>query len=85
MLTPDQKEVILRRAGIAVPIFPERRLQAQERDAEAEHASAVHRWSEAIDVLYVQYAAARAAKSLRDADEAAQLDRLQRASERSSA
>jgi len=43
----------------------------------------VHRWSKAVEVLYVQYAAARAAKSLRDAEEAARLDQLRRAAERS--
>jgi hypothetical protein len=85
MLTPDQKEVILRRAGVAVPSFPGHRPDAHARDSEAQHMTDVQRWTEAIDVLYLQYAAARAAKSLRDADEAAHWDRLQRASERSNA
>ena len=85
MLTIDQKETILRRAGVTVPVFPERHPGAHPRDhdAEAEHKADLQRWSEAIEVLYVQYAAARAAKSLRDAEEAARLDQLRRAAERS--
>lgn len=87
MLTIDQKEAILRRAGTAVPAFPERHpdTRAQDHEADAKHKACVQRWTEAIEVLYVQYAAARAAKSLRDAEEAAQLDQLRRAAERSSA
>ena len=70
MLNTDQKEAILRRAGVAVPSFPERHPDAhgRDRDAEAEQQVALQRWTEAIDMLYVQYAAARAAQSLRDAE-----------------
>jgi hypothetical protein len=87
MLTIDQKEAILRRAGVTVPVFPERHPDAHPRDhdAEVEHKAALQRWTEAIEVLYVQYAAARAAKSLRDAEEAARLDKLRRAAARSNA
>lgn len=87
MLTIDQKEAILRRAGTAVPAFPERNPAAHVRDhdADIEHKAAIQRWTEAIDVLYVQYAAARAAKSLRDAEQAHQADALRRAGERSNA
>lgn len=87
MLTIDQKEAILRRAGIQVPSFPGSPPTADPRDHEAdtEHKAALQRWREAIDVLYVQYAAARAAKSLRDAEQARQIDQLRRAAERSSA
>ena len=87
MLTIDQKEVILRKAGISVPSFPERQAAADPHDPEtdAEHQLAIQRWREAIEVLYVQYAAARAAKSLRDAEQARQIDQLRRAAERSNA
>ncbi|MDM0066199.1 hypothetical protein [Variovorax sp. J31P207] len=87
MLTIDQKEAILRRAGVTVPAFPERHpdTHPKDHDAEAEHKARLQRWTEAIEVLYVQYAAARAAKSLRDAEEAARLDQLRRAAERSNA
>jgi hypothetical protein len=85
MLTIDQKETILRRAGVTVPAFPEGHADGHPRDhaADAEHKARVQRWSKAVEVLYVQYAAARAAKSLRDAEEAARLDQLRRAAERS--
>jgi hypothetical protein len=36
-------------------------------------------WAANIDTLYVEYVARRAAKSLRDAEEARQLSALQRA------
>jgi len=60
MLTTAQKADILRKSGCAVPI--------------AEEPSTA--WSHAVDTLFVEYVAARAAKSLRDAEEARQLDRL---------
>ena len=85
MLTIDQKEAILRRAGVTVPAFPEGHPDTPARDHDAEHKARVQRWAEAIEGLYVQYSAARAAKSLRDAEEAAQLDQLRRAAERSNA
>lgn len=77
MLTIDQKEAILRKAGIAVPEF--------RPVAAATHKAELDRWTEAVDVLYLQYAAARAAQSLRDAEQAQQLDALRRAADRSSA
>ena len=60
MLTTLQKADILRKSGCAVPV-------------EAEPSTA---WSHRVDALFVEYVAARAAKSLRDAEEARQLDRL---------
>jgi hypothetical protein len=95
MLTTSQKAHILARAGVAVPAFPARRLPVQERylregarvpqeelDADAEQRAAAERWNREIETLYVAHAAARAAKSLRDSEEAQQLDMLRRASNR---
>jgi hypothetical protein len=92
MLTTSQKAHILAKAGVAVPAFPARRLPVQERylregarvpreerDADAEQQAAARRWVEEIETRYVAHAAARAAESLRDAEEAQQLDRLRRA------
>lgn len=92
MPTTDQKAHILMKAGIAVPAFPAWRLPVQERhlykgnrapqqelDAGAEQAEAVAQWERQIDNLFVTYAAARAAKSLRESEEAQQLGQLQRA------
>ncbi|MEJ8859963.1 hypothetical protein WKW79_35820 [Variovorax robiniae] len=101
MLSTEQKAVILRRAGIAVPPVPRRRSPLQEGDQEGE-ASASHRqlvagngdsdsdsgnavldppdaqdtdaatdaWIQAVDKLYADYALARAAHSLREAEHA---------------
>jgi hypothetical protein len=94
MLTTDQKEAILRKAGVAVPEFPsdqvalrrdatyvrapDRLLGRRQADApEASRRKAIEQWTAAIDALYVEYTARRAAKSLRDAEEARQLGRLQ--------
>ena len=92
MLTTSQKALILAKAGIEVPAFPARRLPVQERhllkghrapreelDADAEQERAVEKWSQHIETLYVAHTAARAAKSLREAEEARQLVMLQRA------
>ena len=79
MLTIDQKEAILRRAGITVPAFPDQAVTGSG------HEDCLRRWTEAIDLLYLQYAAARAAKSLRDAEQAQEIDALRRAAERSGA
>jgi hypothetical protein len=81
MLTTDQKEAILRRAGVAIPSFPARGLASQQQQqqgdpspriwtslqAGAEPGAAVEQWTRAIDALFAEYSAAR---SLRDADEA---------------
>jgi len=89
MLTTGQKAVILAKAGDAVPAFPARSLPIQERhllkgadapqeelDADAQQAAAVRRWSQTVDDMYVVHVAARAARSLREAQAAMQLDRL---------
>jgi len=91
MLTTAQKAHILQRSGVSVPAVPagidlmnhrqshQGTGSMQERPA-AEDSSdeAVREWVAAVDVLFVNYAAARAAKSLRDAEEVRQLDALRR-------
>lgn len=66
MLTTIQKADILRKSGADVPACPE----------------AAGEWSRRVDALFVDYVAARAAKSLRDAEEVRQLDLLRRMSAR---
>ena len=93
MLTTDQKEAILRRAGIAVPEFPPgaREAKAREPDAHDKTLScakrtatqARERWAATIAALWVEFVARRAAKSLRDAEEARRLNMLRQAGERS--
>jgi hypothetical protein len=82
MLTTDQKETILRRAGVAVPAFPfHRPSDRQQSDAEPilkgnmqadGRQKAAEQWARTIDALFVEYSATRAARSLRDAEEARQ-------------
>ncbi|HSV59263.1 MAG TPA: hypothetical protein VLJ19_10220 [Variovorax sp.] len=65
MLSVQQKATILKKAGQAVPTLP------------ADSDSAAHNeWARTVENLYVAYVAARAAKSLRDSEEARQLERL---------
>ncbi|MDR6860959.1 hypothetical protein [Variovorax guangxiensis] len=96
MLTTDQKETILRRAGVAVPAFPASRPSDQQHQSDAEpilqrnmqldaRRIAAEQWAKTIDTLFVEYSAARAARSLRDAEEARQLGALRRASDGSTA
>jgi hypothetical protein len=96
MHTTDQKATILRRAGVAVPAFPARRPSDQQHQAGAESTlksnlqaegrrMAAEQWARTIDTLFVEYSAARAARSLRDAEEARQLGALRRASDGSTA
>lgn len=98
MLTTDQKETILRRAGVAVPAFPASRPSDPQHQARAEPSlnsnmqvegegrrTAAEQWARTIDTLFVEYSAARAARSLRDAEEARQLGALRRASDGSTA
>lgn len=77
MLTIFQKATILSKAGFEVPACP-------AEDDSAASAGAVsqkmHDWAKAIETLYVSYVAARAAKSLRDAEESRQTDMLRRLS-----
>jgi hypothetical protein len=74
MLTIFQKATILSKAGFEVPACP-------AEDATAGVVSQkMHDWAKAIETLYVSYVAARAAKSLRDAEESRQTDMLRRLS-----
>ena len=94
MLTTGQKANILAKAGDAVPAFPARRLPIQERhllkgvdacpeelEADAQQAQAVARWSRQIEDMYVVHVAARAARSLREAQAAMQMAGLRQANE----
>lgn len=93
MLTTDQKEAILRRAGVVVPDFPPGHSKTIASERGAHDTSAVQAggsasnssrepigpWAETIETLYVEYVARRAAKSLRDSEDARQLSTLQQA------
>jgi hypothetical protein len=97
MLTIDQKETILRKSGVAVPEFPSGHPRSKARDPDASDSlapsgkrsasesrrAAIEQWAATIDALYVEYVARRAAKSLRDAEDARQLSMLRLAGERS--
>lgn len=89
MLTTSQKAGILAKVGIAVPRFPECRLPVEERhpregigiphaepDADNEQRAAAVAWQTTVENLHATYVAARAAKSLRDAQQAFELARL---------
>ena len=72
MLSTTQKANILKKAGVQVPEMP---------TSDAATAGGLHttrEWATAVENLYVSYVAARAAKSLREAEEARQLDMLRR-------
>lgn len=84
MLTHQKKAAILTRTGTAVPPFPARPTPAQDgggREPDGQ-AHAIAAWNRNVDILFVNYAAARAAKSLREAQQALQLDRLRKANSR---
>lgn len=68
MLNTEHKANILRKAGYTVP--------AQPGTPDSIYQTA-QCWSKAVDTLYVSYSASRAAKSLRDAEEARMLAMLQ--------
>ena len=89
MLTTDQKEAILRRAGVTVPAFPSPRARDQQQQQQQQQADgpedAAKQWARTIDTLFAEYSAARAARSLREAEETRQLGALRRASDRSTA
>ncbi len=76
MLNVFQKATILGKAGIEVPPRP-------AADPVADDALACPRtqeWAKTVEALYVSYVAARAAKSLRDAEESRQAEMLRRLS-----
>jgi hypothetical protein len=92
MLSHQKKAAILVKTGMAVPPYPVPRspiltvLPGRDWDGAApawesdpEQVRAVAAWNRTIDGLFVDYAAARAAKSLRDSEQALQLERLRRA------
>jgi len=68
MLSTEHKANILRKAGYAVPAGPGTPNSAYQT---------TQCWAKAVDTLYVTYAASRAAKSLRDSEEARMLALLQ--------
>jgi hypothetical protein len=70
MLTSIQKASILRKNGFAVPDAP------PDHEPLVNPAPAMQAWHRAIEALFASYAAARAAKSLRDAQEKSQLEWL---------
>ena len=76
MLTILQKAVILGKAGVDVPAHPVDDLSTPMATGSPVKAEGVsqkaHEWARAVETLYVTYVAARAAKSLRDAEEARQ-------------
>ena len=90
MLTTEQKETILRKAGVAVPVCPvggsavPQQVQVTpplEEGLSAGKREAIDQWTRTIDTLFVEYSAARAARSLRHAEEARIRDALRQASE----
>ncbi|MEJ7687470.1 MAG: hypothetical protein WKG52_11000 [Variovorax sp.] len=86
MLTPFLKAEILRKTGFAVPALPTEVLEVTDGRAATKNpdnlgeSHVLKQWVASVEALFVTYVAARAAKSLRDAEEARQLDALQRMS-----
>lgn len=93
MLTIDQKAAILRRTGIAVPPMPSDGVTGGETGTPSTtvpsssdisltptQTNAMRQWSSAVNTAFVSYVAARAAKGLREAEEARQLCRLRQMS-----
>lgn len=77
MLTSIQKASILRKNGFAVPDAPvEPEPLLTPAPTASEPGPAMQAWHRAIEALFASYAAARAAKSLRDAQEKSQLEWL---------
>jgi hypothetical protein len=67
MLSTSLKANILRKAGVPIPAMGADAMSGDELKA------AASQWANTVETLYVIYTAARAAKSLRDAEEARQL------------
>lgn len=85
MLTQDQKEAILRAAGVDIPAWPgvsscAQQMQAPDESCPARapqadgHVVSAKMHALAINALFEQYVVQRAAKSLREADEALRLE-----------
>jgi hypothetical protein len=92
MLSTQHKAQILARVGVTVPSCPTaaqlglRHGQPGVNGASHPHATvdggaSDAAWRREVEILYAQYAAARAAKSLRESEEARQLVRLRRAND----
>lgn len=92
MLSLSQKATILVKVGIEVPLFPERRLPVQERylregarippeelAADREQRLAALEWGKTLENLFASYTAARAAKGLREAEQAQSIEQLREA------
>lgn len=84
MLTTKQKEAILRQAGVALPDPDGGNASGQLQQADAEPLVKTTmqaggrpdnqvQWARTIDLLFVEYTTARAARSLRDAQQGARL------------
>lgn len=71
MLSIDQKAHILRRAGVAVPVRPERQMAAQDTDANA--CEAQRHWVEQVEALHARHALERATHSLHQAEASLQM------------
>jgi len=86
MLTPFLKAEILRKTGFAVPALPTEVAEVTEGNAatdspvNAGDSHVLKQWVASVEALFVTYVAARAAKSLRESEEARQLDALRRIS-----
>lgn len=84
MLTILQKANILSKVGFDVPVRPDDDLSTHAVTGTAVKPEGIsqkaHDWAKAIETLYVAYVAARAAKSLRDSEEARQNTMLQKLS-----
>jgi len=72
MLSTSLKANILRKAGVQIPTLGAEAMSGDELKAAASE------WANTVETLFVIYTAARAAKSLREAEEAQQLAMLRR-------
>jgi hypothetical protein len=95
MLTAHKKALILTHAGIHVPPCPDSPVKhasesshhaqldiLKKRKCSADHAQDVRRWNYDVSILYAEYTAARAAKTLRDAEAVRQMAMLRLANAR---
>jgi hypothetical protein len=95
MLSIAQKAAILRKTGVAIPAAPSDAAgglpietvsatftPSSDATSAPMQIKATREWIAAVDALFVNYVAARAAKSLREAEEARQLGMLRRMSAR---
>jgi hypothetical protein len=92
MLSTQLKAQILARVGVTVPSCPTAAQLglghgqpgangAPQQQATANGGALDAGWRREVEILYAQYSAARAAKSLRESEEARQLVRLRRAND----